>query len=202
MRVYHAVDHCGWIAEKILVVRALCGAVSHHQGGLSAAACAARALHVIGWRRWDIPKIDDVEFGNVYTEFHRRRAKQDWQESARFAHLKGSRADAGWRCIGERTALGGTKAETVLAHGPNDWINLCSVFPCLQYQQRMLRVCEEVGEHVVLRCKERVGTVYVATARVETNAAVVQAIARHVEIGVLVTTQEPPGSRRVDHELK
>ena len=70
-------DHQAGTAEEILVVRIARGAVSQHQGGLTAPAGPAAPLGIVCRRRRHVPHVDHVELTDVDAELHRGRAIQD-----------------------------------------------------------------------------------------------------------------------------
>jgi len=56
--------------EEVTVVSAVVGAVSHDQCCLSAPAGAPAPLGIIGRRGGDIPEVDNIQVGNVDSQFH------------------------------------------------------------------------------------------------------------------------------------
>ena len=74
-----AVDHGLGPLEEVLVVVAGGRAVREHQRGLSAAACSATALGVVGGRRRDVAQVHHVQLGDVHAQFHGGRAVENGQ---------------------------------------------------------------------------------------------------------------------------
>jgi hypothetical protein len=74
-----SMNHPDRIGEKVLIMGALGGAIGEDESGLTATAGASASLGVVGGSRRDISHIYSVESGDIYAEFHRRRAEEDRQ---------------------------------------------------------------------------------------------------------------------------
>src|SRR5580693_6827697 len=72
-------DHQTRLPEKVLVVLAALAAKRHYQGGLSTPTCASTSLCIIRGRRRYVSEMNYVQVADVYTQFHRRGAKQHCQ---------------------------------------------------------------------------------------------------------------------------
>ena len=65
-----AVNHANGVAEVILVMGRLAGAIRDDQSGLPSPACAATALCVVGRGGRHVAHVDSVEGGNVHPQLH------------------------------------------------------------------------------------------------------------------------------------
>jgi hypothetical protein len=86
-RIDLAMDHAHRVAEEILVVRRLGGAVGNDQRRLPGPPGPAAALRVVGRRRRHVAQVDGVQRRDVDAEFHGRRAEHYRQPFERFAGL-------------------------------------------------------------------------------------------------------------------
>src|SRR5436305_1325195 len=68
-------------AEVVLIVRRAVGAIGQDEGWLATSTSTPAALRVIGGRGRRVPEVDSVQVADIDTEFHGRRAVQDWKGS-------------------------------------------------------------------------------------------------------------------------
>src|SRR5690606_32708699 len=134
-RANFAMHHRLWVAEEVLVVRALRGAVRQHQRSLSAAARATAALRIVRGRRRDVAQVDGVQRRDIDTKFHRRRAEEDRQEAVGLADL------AQVFLVGAQLlAFLQAEAEALLAHRPLLAVDLRGVLARLETEEWVNRL--------------------------------------------------------------
>jgi hypothetical protein len=108
--------------KKILIMRAADCAVSEDERGLAAAPGASAALRVVGWRRWHVAHINDIELRDVHAKFHRRRTVKEGQFSS---------------------------AELLFALFAQFVLHLCGVFTCFEALQVVGHSAVEVHEILI-----------------------------------------------------
>ena len=143
-RPHYAAYHRLGLAEIILVVRALRGAIGHDQGGLTGSPRAPGTLRVISRGRRHVAHVDGIERRDIDAQFHGRRAEQNGQKDVGLAHE--AQLFFGF---GEIVSILVTPAESPFAPLASGRINLRRVLAAFEPEQSFASARKRVGERAV-----------------------------------------------------
>ena len=176
-----AVHHAHRIAEVILVVRRLAGAVGDDQSRLPGATGTAAALGVVGRRRRHVAHVDRVERGDVHAQLHGRGAEQH-RQPVQFVPVFGPPLFP---------VLVGV-AEPGFAFQPVILLHLGGVFARLEVEQAVRGLAQQ-GSDVAVQVAEEGVVVRLAFAAAGTNlpehGTAVELPASQAEVGFLLAHQ-------------
>ena len=117
--------------EVILVVRALCRAISDDQGRLARPTRPAGSLRIVGRSRRHVAQVNRVQCRNVDAELHRRRTEKRRQRNSGLADLAHHVL-----CLGQTILILQTPAESPFPPLPTLLIDLGSMLTAFLAEQK------------------------------------------------------------------